>query len=151
MQNSQTKLQTKSNLTSGLDRRERREFVDNATARRPDKVSIDDIVYLDEDLHTYKYFMTGDFDAEARARDISAAQARAQGNEAKSSDEEKSNEGGGSPEPSGDQGSSFYNKLVALNDKIHVFQNQFYGKKPRQQISYDHLLKDKKMNFSTFK
>ena len=73
MQNSQTKLQTKSNLTSGLDRRERREFVDNATARRPDKVSIDDIVYLDEDLHTYKYFMTGDFDAEARARDISAA------------------------------------------------------------------------------
>ena len=38
----------------------------------PDKVSIDDIVYLDEDLHTYKYFMTGDFDAEARARDIAA-------------------------------------------------------------------------------
>ena len=49
----------------------------NATVRRPDKVSIDDIVYLDEDLHTYKYFMTGDFDAEARARDIKANQERA--------------------------------------------------------------------------
>ena len=66
-------MKPKPNLTSGTEKRMRREFVDNATARRPDKVSIDDIVYLDEDLHTYKYFMTGDFDAEARARDISAA------------------------------------------------------------------------------
>ena len=46
--------------------------MEEATARRQDKVSIDDIVYLDEDLHTYKYFMTGEFDAEARARDIAA-------------------------------------------------------------------------------
>lgn len=150
MQN-QTLEKAGPNQTSGSEKKQRREFVDNATARRPDKVSIDDIVYLDEDLHTYKYFMTGDFDAEARARDIAAIQARAQGVEAKSSDEGASNEDGVSPEPKEDNGSSFYNKLVALNDKIHVFQNQFYGKKPRQQISYDHLLKDKKLNFSTFK
>lgn len=59
-------------MTSGFERRRRKEFVEEATARRQDKVSIDDIVYLDEDLHTYKYFMTGEFDAEARARDIAA-------------------------------------------------------------------------------
>ena len=38
--------------------------------RRPDAVSVDKIVYLDEDIHTYKYFMTGDFDEEARAKMI---------------------------------------------------------------------------------
>jgi hypothetical protein len=45
--------------------------------RRPDPVSIDDIVYLDEDLHTYKYFMTGQFDEEARKRDMHAQQEEA--------------------------------------------------------------------------
>ena len=49
-----------------------KQFVDHAIARYPDKVAIDDIVYLDADQHTYKYFMTGDFDAEARDRDIAA-------------------------------------------------------------------------------
>ena len=38
--------------------------------RIPDPVSIEEIVYLDEDLHTYKYFMTGEFDVVARQRDI---------------------------------------------------------------------------------
>ena len=42
-------------------------------------------------------------------------------------------------------------RVVALNSKIGVFQDQFYGRKPKPQISYDHLLKDKKMNFATFK
>ena len=60
------------NTTSGFEKKLRKEFVDSATARIKDKVSIDDIVYLDEDLHTYKYFMTGEFDADARARDIAA-------------------------------------------------------------------------------
>ena len=59
-------------MNSQDERKIRKQFVDNATARIQDKVSIDDIVYLDEDLHTYKYFMTGEFDADARARDIAA-------------------------------------------------------------------------------
>ena len=42
--------------------------------RRPDNVHLDQIVYLDEDLHTYKYFMTGDFDADARKKSIQAQQ-----------------------------------------------------------------------------
>lgn len=42
--------------------------------RRPDNVHLDQIVYLDEDLHTYKYFMTGDFDADARKKAIQAQQ-----------------------------------------------------------------------------
>ena len=33
-------------------------------------VSIDDIVYLDEDIHSYKYFLTGKFDEEARKKEI---------------------------------------------------------------------------------
>lgn len=37
-----------------------------AITRKSDTVSIDKIVYLDEDLHTYKYFMTGEFDEKAR-------------------------------------------------------------------------------------
>ena len=41
-------------------------------ARRPDPVSIEQIVYLDEDLHTYKYFMTGEFDEDARKQAIMA-------------------------------------------------------------------------------
>lgn len=45
--------------------------------RIPDPVSIEEIVYLDEDLHTYKYFMTGEFDVVARQRDIQAQQAEA--------------------------------------------------------------------------
>ena len=58
--------------TTSAERLEQRAFVQNSTARKNDKVSIDEIVYLDEDLHTYKYFMTGEFDAAARARDIAA-------------------------------------------------------------------------------
>ena len=46
---------------------------------------------------------------------------------------------------------SFYQKLVSLNEKIGVFKSQFYTKKPRQQMSYDNVLKDKKMDFQTFK
>ena len=47
--------------------------------------------------------------------------------------------------------SSFFNKLQQLNGKIHVFKDQFYKKKPRNQLSYDRILKEKKLNFTTFK
>ena len=90
--------------------------------------------------------MTGDYDGEARARDIAAGLAtRARAAES----EEGSNPDGsrGTDDTSG----AFYHKLVALNDKIGVFQEQFYGRKPKQQVNYDRLLKDKKMNFETFK
>jgi len=46
--------------------------------RRPDAVPIEQIVYLDEDLHTYKYFMTGQFDADARNQMIADEHAEAQ-------------------------------------------------------------------------
>lgn len=46
--------------------------------RRPDNVPLEEIVYLDEDLHTYKYFMTGKFDEEARKKELIASQAEAQ-------------------------------------------------------------------------
>ena len=39
---------------------------------------LEKIVYLDEDLHTYKYFMTGQFDEEARKNAIMQQQAEAQ-------------------------------------------------------------------------
>ena len=74
--------------------------------------------------------MTGEFDADARAQDIAAIQARAQGLQ-QSSDEgsQEGGTGGGgggnsvSPEPANDNNSSFYTKLVALNDKIDVFKS----------------------------
>ena len=34
-------------------------FTEQAIKRRPDQVPIEQIVYLDEDLYTYKYFLTG--------------------------------------------------------------------------------------------
>ena len=63
------------------------------------------------------YFMTGDFDAEARARDIAAHAAKVQ---AATSEERPSRDS--SLDPNDTRG-SFYNKLVALNDKIGVFQD----------------------------
>ena len=93
-----------------------KQFVDHAIARYPDKVAIDDIVYLDADQHTYKYFMTGDFDAQARDRDIAAQAAKVQAAAIGEGPVE------GSLDPN-DASGSFYNTLVALNDKIGVFQN----------------------------
>ena len=102
-------------MKDGVTKSDARRFAEEAMKRRPEAVSIDQIVYLDEDLHTYKYFMTGNFDAEARARDIAAQAARAQ---AAGSEEGSDREA--SQEPN-DASGSFYNKLVALNDKIGVF------------------------------
>ena len=48
-----------------------------AMQRRPEAVSLEKIVYLDEDLHTYKYFMTGQYDEEARKQMIAAQHAEA--------------------------------------------------------------------------
>ena len=125
-------------------RHETKQFVNRAITRSPDKVSIEEIVYLDEDLQTYKYFMTGDFDAEARERELQAQQTKNGDTEEDGSDKEQVEE---PPDPSG----GFYNKLVTLNEKIGVFQNQFYGRKPKRQITYEHLFKDKVKDFETFK
>ena len=93
-----------------------RQFVDRAISRSPDKVSIEEIVYLDEDLHTYKYFMTGDYDGEARARDIAAGLAA----RARAAESDEGSNPNGSHDPN-DTSGAFYHKLVALNDKIGVF------------------------------
>ena len=96
--------------------------------RRPDAVPIEQIVYLDEDLHTYKYFMTGQFDAEARNAMIAQEHAEAQKNQASSAEDSIENSDNEEqkqvePEPSH---SAFYNKLKTLTDKISVFKGQFY-------------------------
>ena len=54
----------------GTNKVKNREFAKEAMKRRPEAVPIDDIVYLDGDLHTYKYFMTGEFDEQARQKEI---------------------------------------------------------------------------------
>ena len=55
-----------------------KKFAADAMKRRPDAVGIEEIVYLDEDLHTYKYFMTGEFDESQRKKEIVAQQSYAQ-------------------------------------------------------------------------
>ena len=45
-------------------------LVREGVARRRDEVSIENIVYLDEDIHSYKYFLTGKFDEDARKKYI---------------------------------------------------------------------------------
>ena len=45
----------------------------------------------------------------------------------------------------------FFQKLQSLTDKITVFKSQFYEKRPRPLINYDKVLKEKKLNFGTFK
>ena len=108
--------------TSGGERLKVKQFVDHATARYPDKVAIDDIVYLDDDQHTYKYFMTGKFDAEAKARDIATQAANTQAAKVQAAASEERPSRDSSVDPN-DASGSFYNKLVALNDKIGVFQD----------------------------
>ena len=41
------------------EKKQAKMFASDAIKRRKDEVQLDKIVYLDEDLHTYKYFMTG--------------------------------------------------------------------------------------------
>ena len=48
----------------------RDKLVRDGVKRRRDEVSINEIVYLDEDIHSYKYFLTGKFDEEARKKYI---------------------------------------------------------------------------------
>ena len=42
-----------------LERVKSRLFAEEAMKKRKDPAPIEEIVYLDQDLHTYKYFMTG--------------------------------------------------------------------------------------------
>ena len=60
-----------------LERVKSRLFAEEAMKKRKDHVPIEEIVYLDQDLHTYKYFMTGQFDETARKKDIMAMNAEA--------------------------------------------------------------------------
>jgi len=99
-----------------------RDFAESAMRRRPDKVSIEKIVYLDEDLQTYKYFMTGDFDEKARRDDKLAQQAESHRIHIpkKSSDDEQDDDQ--ENEKEGSQRSNFLNKLQSLTDKINLFK-----------------------------
>ena len=65
-------------MLAGTDKKAQRRFVEESIRHRPDEVALEEIVYLDEDLHTYKYFMTGKFDEELRKKEIMAQQAQAQ-------------------------------------------------------------------------
>ena len=99
---------------------QKKQFAEEAMKRRPDAVPIDKIVYLDEDFHTFKYFMTGNYDEEARRRDIDAHNAEAKRLAAERSDSsaERSVEAEEAP-----QQSAFFHKLQTLNDKISVFKD----------------------------
>ena len=59
-------------MHGGSDKKTRKGFAQDSMKRRPDPVSLEEIVYLDEDLHSYKYFMTGQFDHDARKKEIQA-------------------------------------------------------------------------------
>ena len=98
--------------------------------KRRDEVSIDDIVYLDEDIHSYKYFLTGKFDEDARKKYIQDQNAE---NVRLANQTDSGSEGSTeNPQAPAGHSNSFYQKLVSLNEKIGVFKNQFYAKKPRQ-------------------
>ena len=57
-------------MQDSADKKQAKMFVLDALKSRPDREQVDKIVYLDEDLHTYKYFMTGQFDEDARKKEI---------------------------------------------------------------------------------
>lgn len=59
-------------MRAGVSKAEARKFAEDSMKRRPDAVAVEQIVYLDEDIHTYKYFMTGKFDEDARKQMIMA-------------------------------------------------------------------------------
>ena len=59
-------------MHKGLDKNQIKEFAAKAMQRKPGDLPVQEIVYLDEDLHTYKYFLTGVFDEEARKKEIRA-------------------------------------------------------------------------------
>lgn len=46
-------------MQESAEKKKAKRFVSDAIKHKPDDVHVDKIVYLDEDLHTYKYFMTG--------------------------------------------------------------------------------------------
>ena len=57
-------------MQESAEKKQAKLFVSDAIRRKADEVHVDKIVYLDEDLHTYKYFMTGQFDEAARKKEI---------------------------------------------------------------------------------
>lgn len=61
-------------MKESAEKKKAKLFVSDAIKHKPEKVIVDKIVYLDEDLHTYKYFMTGQFDEDARKNEIKAQQ-----------------------------------------------------------------------------
>ena len=83
--------------------------------------------------------------AEAQKRELQKDSSRDSMGEESVDDENKT------PPPDPVQHSAFYQKLQTLTDKISVFKNQFYQKKPRSGINYDRILKDNKVNFKNFK
>ena len=117
-------------MIKGTDKSTTMRFAAESMKRRPDQVPLEKIVYLDEDLHTYKYFMTGQFDEEQRKKEIMLQQAEAQkaANLSDISSADRSNSREKEPEPvvKTEGQTAFFHKLQALNDKIAVFKNQFY-------------------------
>ena len=57
-------------MKKGISKLEVRRYVADTLRHRPDNVPIEQIVYLDDDLPTFTYFMTGEFDEEAREKMI---------------------------------------------------------------------------------
>ena len=92
---------------------------------------IQDIVYLDQNYKTFKYFLTGKFEND----------------EAGNSDRVYKPK-----EPLSSNGSqdTFLKQLSTLNEKIKLYKSVFYNKSPKK-FSYDSVLGSKNLSFNKFK
>ena len=95
--------------------------------------------------------MTGDFDEKVRKEEKLAQQIESSRNMSPTKIFDAVLEAEQDREKLAGPQSKFFNKLKTLTDKINLFKTQFYKRQPRQQLNYDHVLSDKKLNFKTFK
>ena len=92
---------------------------------------IQDIVYLDQNYKTFKYFLTGKFE----------------------NDEAKDSDRAHKQKPAFDSNGSqdtFLKQLSTLNEKIKLYTSVFYNKSPKK-FSYDSVLANKNLTFNKFK
>jgi len=87
---------------------------------------IKDIVYLDSDYRTFKYFLTGQYEEKGSPKDqenkINSAESEVYGEQ-----QEAISERYGCND-------NFLRKLSNLNEKINLFKDVFYKNKPKTSI-----------------
>jgi len=117
--------------------RKQSSFLELANLNNPiDDYPIQDIVYLDQNYKTFKYFLTGKFNP-----DPDSDQVNAKFNKADSDVEH--NTRGLPPD-------FFLKQLNTLTEKIKLYKEIFYNKSPRRP-SYNNILDNKNLTFDKFK